>query len=140
MTAPPLRYVRRATVERPVDGDTVALLVDMGFSTYVRFSCRVMLDKAASIDTPERGHRGVKEASAAAAALLPVGTRVTVESLSFTDKFGGRFDGRVWLPDGEDFAAAMLATGYALPWPLGQPKPFPRTGEPARAPIIYTWP
>lgn len=117
-------------MDHVIDGDTVALLVDMGWHLYARYSCRVVLDEHTSIDTPEHGHAAYAAAVNAAKSLLPAGTRVVTDSLSMTDKYGGRFDGRLWLPDGRDFAVAMLEGGWARKWPVGSPKPFPRAGEP----------
>ncbi len=120
--------MRNATVEKVVDGDTVALLVDMGFSLYARYSCRIVVDDKSSIDTPERGHRDYGAAVRYARQLLHEGDQVVVESIRFIDKYGGRFDGILFLPDGRTFASAMLAAGHARAWAEGEPKPFPRAG------------
>lgn len=123
-----MRYVRDATVEHVTDGDTVALLIDLGWSLFARYACRIVVDASASIDTPERGQGGYAAAVEYARSLLTPGTRVVVESLRMTDKYGGRFDGTLTLPNGTDFAQAMVASGHARVWRVGEPKPFPRAG------------
>lgn len=123
-----MRYIRDATVDHVVDGDTVALLIDMGWQLFARYSCRLVLDPNTSIDTPEHGQPGFAEAVNAAKKLLPAGTAVVCESLRMIDKYGGRFDGSIWLPDGRSFAEAMLIGGWAKKWQAGAPKPFPRAG------------
>ncbi len=120
--------MRDAVVEKVVDGDTIALLVDMGFSLFARYRCRVMLDDESSIDTPERGQPGYHEAIEHARTLLSPNDRVVVESLRFVDKYGGRFDGRLFLPAGGNFAEAMVVSGHARVWRYGDPKPFARAG------------
>jgi len=53
-----LLYHYKATVNRVVDGDTVNLTIDLGFSTHWKSNCRL-----AGIDTPEI--KGVDEATKA---------------------------------------------------------------------------
>lgn len=126
MTArPKVRYIRNATVQHAADGDTVALMVDLGWRHWAEMSCRLMLDPKVWFDAPERGHRDYAAAVAMARSLLPAGTEVVTESLKMTDKYGGRFDGRLWLPDGREFAALMIDAGLAMAWPEGTPKPYP---------------
>lgn len=130
MPRPVVRYIRNAIVDHVVDGDTVDLLIDLGWQLHARYSCRVLLEPGLGIDTPERGHPDYHTAVLGAQKLLPAGTKVVTESLKMKDKYGGRFDGRIWLPGGQEFAAVMVANGYAKIWPEGQPKPFPRAGQP----------
>ncbi len=128
-TRPAVRYVRNAVVDKVVDGDTVALLVDLGWQLHAKYSCRILLEPDVGIDTPEKGHPEYLDAVGAAKALLRPGTKVVTESLKMIDKYGGRFDGRLWLPDGQEFAALMIASGYAKAWREGTPKPYPRAGQ-----------
>jgi endonuclease YncB( thermonuclease family) len=99
------------------DGDTVALDIDLGFDHLIagedwdgktRLSCRIYGINAPELNTPEG-----KDALAYAQTLLPLGTRVRVTSHGW-DKYGGRFDGWIILPDGRDFGSAMIAAGHAV--------------------------
>ena len=99
------------------DGDTATLDIDLGFDHLIsgldldgrtRMSCRIY-----GINAPELGTQAGKDALAYALTLLWPGLRVTVLSHGY-DKFGGRFDGAVTLPDGSDFAAKMLDSGHAV--------------------------
>lgn len=101
------------------DGDTIALDIDLGFDHFIcgldfdlntRLSCRVL-----GINAPELSTAAGKTALAFAKTLLHVGDRVTVTSRGW-DKYGGRFDGIITLPDGRDFAKAMLDGGQAKPY------------------------
>lgn len=116
-------------MQRASDGDTVALMVDLGWKHWAEMACRLLLEPAVGIDTPERGHAGYQAATGAARLLLPAQAVVVTESLKMVDKYGGRFDGRLWLPDGREFAQVMIDLGHALPWREGDPKPFPRAGS-----------
>lgn len=102
------------------DGDTCHIDVDLGFGEFLSshdldghpvVSCRVY-----GINAPELGTPAGREALASALTFCPPGTRVTVTSHGW-DKYGGRFDGTITLPDGSDFAALMLAAGQAVPEP-----------------------
>lgn len=108
-----------ARVDRVVDGDTVMVSIDLGFDHLIssedfdgrpRLACRIH-----GINAPELRTDAGKAALVFAAGLLPVGTRVTVMSFGW-DKYGGRFDGSITLPDGSDFGQRMLAAGQAVPY------------------------
>lgn len=99
------------------DGDTVALNIDLGFDHLIsardwdghpRLSCRVF-----GIDAPELSTDAGKAARDFARTLLPGGTVCTVVSHGW-DKYGGRFDGAITLPDGTDFAQRMIDAGHAV--------------------------
>jgi endonuclease YncB( thermonuclease family) len=102
------------------DGDTCHVDLDLGFSLEARaydlngrpvLSCRVW-----GINAPELGTDAGKASLAYAQALCPPGSPVTVFSHGW-DKYGGRFDGAITLPNGEDFGTLMLAAGQAVPSP-----------------------
>lgn len=101
------------------DGDTCHMDVDLGFGEYllaydiingkVQWSCRIF-----GINAPELSNKPAGPDSLAyAEQICPPGTIVQVTSHGF-DKYGGRFDGQITLPTGEDFAALMLAAGQAV--------------------------
>jgi endonuclease YncB( thermonuclease family) len=100
------------------DGDTVGLDVDLGFGHVLTaldirgrrwLSCRVF-----GINAPELSTDAGVKARDYAQTLLPIGLIVTVVSHGW-DKYGGRFDGDIWLPDGTDFGQAMIDAGMAVP-------------------------
>jgi len=109
------------------DADTLRLNLDLGFGIILSayniagkpvLSCRVF-----GIDTPELATPEGKAALAYAAELAPPGTRVMLTSYSW-DKYGGRYDGTVTLPDGRDLAAALTGAGHARPYTGTGPKPW----------------
>jgi endonuclease YncB( thermonuclease family) len=75
-------------------------------------SCRVFGINAPELSNPDGSG---KAALAYAQQLCPPGTKVTVTSHGY-DKYGGRFDGSLTLPDGSDFGQAMIAAGQAVPY------------------------
>lgn len=100
------------------DGDTCHLDVDLGFGItataytvtgHPRLSCRVW-----GINAPELDTDAGKAARDYARTLLTPGLLVEVLSHGF-DKYGGRFDGQITLPDGRDFGQTMIAAGHAVP-------------------------
>lgn len=99
------------------DGDTCHIILDLGFGIFMlpkdldgkaMLSCRVY-----GINAPELNTVAGKTAVAYANSICPPGTRVTVHSYSW-DKYGGRFDGVITLPDDTSFADAMIAAGQAV--------------------------
>ena len=102
-----------ATVISFHDGDTAHLDLDLGFAIHLQGvpSCRVF-----GINAPELSTAAGKAALAYALSICPVGSTVSVLSHGW-DKYGGRFDGSLTLPDGSDFAAQMLAAGQAVVYP-----------------------
>lgn len=99
------------------DGDTMTLDIDLGFDHIIsgqdfagktRLACRVY-----GINAPELSTDTGKAALAFAETLVKPGMLVTVLSHGW-DKYGGRFDGTITLPDGSDFAKAMLDSGNAV--------------------------
>jgi endonuclease YncB( thermonuclease family) len=103
-----------AEIVRVIDGDTVEARVHvwLGLDQTTRIRLR-------GIDAPELHGQCPGEREAAAAArdhlirLLAAGP-VTVTDISI-DKYGGRVDARIRLPDGADVSAAMIKAGQALP-------------------------
>lgn len=85
-------YVRNAVVTKIVDGDTVDLLVDLGFS--IAHEIRVRL---AGINTPERGQGGWQEATDYLTQLTPAGAAVVVKTYKSKDKYG-RFVADIYKP------------------------------------------
>lgn len=98
-----------AVVTKIHDGDTLSTDLSLGFGIHQEdLSCRVF-----GINAPELSTQAGKDALAFALTLLHVGDKVTVISHGW-DKFGGRYDGSITLPDGRDFGDAMIAAGHAV--------------------------
>lgn len=96
-----------ATVTEVVDGDTMHLILDLGWRIYFHARCRI-----AGINAPEMNTEAGRLARAYAAKLLPEGALVTFTSHCL-DKYG-RPLGAITDRDGRDFAAEMKAAGHAL--------------------------
>jgi endonuclease YncB( thermonuclease family) len=130
----------QAVVVKEHDGDTVDLDVhlvkrrlivptpiDLGFNVQLRRdgvwladqAVRTFGDNAAELSTVEG-----KAALAYLGTLLPLGTPVTLLSEGW-DKYGGRCDGTITLPDGTDLVQKMIAAGYAAAWNGLGVKPVP---------------
>jgi endonuclease YncB( thermonuclease family) len=101
----------------PHDGDTVYMNIDVAFAHFVMshdfdgkplMSCRVF-----GINSPELGTIEGNTARDFIQMLLKPGDRIMVTSVSW-DKYGGRFDGSITLPDGRDLAHVMVESGHAV--------------------------
>lgn len=130
-------YTYRGQVLDVHDGDTVRVDldlhigsthhdIDLGFDVHIashhlRLREDVRLKGCNAIELAQPG--GV-EARDHLASLLPVGEWVTVQTFK-VDKFGGRYDALITLPDGRDVTTVMCADGYAAPWDGVGPKPVP---------------
>lgn len=102
------------------DGDTLTFDLDLGFGIRLpgqnwagktEISCRVF-----GINAPELATVAGKASLAFAKTLLMPGDICQVRSHGW-DKYGGRFDGEIVMPDGRDFATTMLTNGQAIPFP-----------------------
>ena len=99
------------------DGDTITFDIDLGFDHLIvgldwdgqpRISCRVF-----GMNAPELATAKGKAALAFASTILKPGDLCKILSHGW-DKYGGRFDGTITLPDGRDFAGTMISAGQAV--------------------------
>lgn len=110
----------RAEVARVVDGDTLDLMVDLGFDVHVLVRVRL-----AGVNAPERG---TVQGAAARAFVVDwcagAGRWVSVQ----TSKAGarekyGRWLAEVFAEDGRGLVADLLAAGHAVAWDGRGPRP-----------------
>lgn len=96
-------FTYKATVENVVDGDTLDVVIDLGFKVTTRQRVRL-----ARIDTPEKGQPGFAAAGDAVRELV-LSKTVTV----VTEKVSkwGYYLASVSLADGTDLSAALIARG-----------------------------
>lgn len=102
--------------------------VDLGFNVH-RISGIGMVLKRQSVrllgcNAPELSTPAGWQALAFLQTILHDGDVVALVSHGW-DKFGGRIDGQVTLPDGRDLAQVMIAAGQAAPWDGKGAKPLP---------------
>jgi endonuclease YncB( thermonuclease family) len=90
------------------DGDTCHIDLDLGFGLILSLSCRIYGINAPELSTPEG-----KPSKLMAETICPPGTSVSVVSHGW-DKYGGRFDGTIRLPDGRDFANEIVNANQAV--------------------------
>lgn len=108
-------YIRAATVLEWIDGDTVDVLIDLGFSVSIKQRVRVRW-----LNTPEiRGHEKAAGVLALCHAcdLAPPRSQVTLRSHKDIggDKFG-RYLADITLADGRDYATCMVTSGHGKHW------------------------
>lgn len=129
----------RATVVAIHDGDTIDVDIvlakvgrqktdaDLGFNVH-RGPAGVVLERQSvrllGCNAPELATAAGKAALAFLETVLRVGDVVTLVSHGW-DKYGGRIDGQVALPDGRDLTAVMIAANDAAPWDGKGAKPVP---------------
>lgn len=110
-------YTYAAVVIDVHDGDTCHLDIDAGFSVHVHADVRL-----AHINAPELATPAGPPARDHLAGLL-AGAALTVKVLG-PDKYGGRWQGEITLPDGRAVSDVMVADGFAKPWGGHGPKPI----------------
>jgi endonuclease YncB( thermonuclease family) len=116
-------YTYSALIFAIHDGDSCSADIDLGFDVHTIQHLRLLGCNARELSQP-----GGKEALANLAAVLS-GKTVTVRSVK-PDKFGGRYDAAVTLPDGTDLVTQLIADQWAVPWTgqgLKPVPPWPRT-------------
>lgn len=105
-------YTYKGIVENVVDGDTIDVLIDLGFKTITKQRMRL-----AHVDTPERGQAGYKEASALTRELV-LEKEVTLRSQKVSK--WGYYLVEITLADGSDLAQTLIARGVAKPYEGGK--------------------
>ena len=108
-------YTYKATIDRWVDGDTVWLVVDLGFRITMHSDFRLY-----GINTPERGQTGYNEATHFAETSAPAGSDVIIKSYKDPDKYGRWvvqiFVGDIIVTGQTDLNDALIAGGFAVPY------------------------
>jgi micrococcal nuclease len=103
-----------ATVERIVDGDTLAVRARIWIGQEVRVLVRIR-----HVDAAESPGRCEAEAALARAARIwlerELGGDVQLRDIG-GDKFGGRVIAEVWSADGRDLGRELLEAGLARPY------------------------
>lgn len=103
----------RAVVDRIVDGDTLYMLVDLGFNVYVYHSVRIMDIDAPELYTSDLIEREKGRASRAyLESVAPPETKCLIETDKDKRTFG-RYVASVLLEDGADVATLMVEAGHA---------------------------
>lgn len=115
----------QAIVREVHDGDTLTALVQLPTRALLGVDLWAALPlRLAGCNARELGQPGGPEAHRYLAALLPVGTKVTVAVVG-TDKYGTRRDAHITLPDGTDLVATLAASGWVALWNGRGTKPVP---------------
>ena len=110
-------YEYNAIVERVVDGDTVDLRIDLGFSVWISERCRLI-----GIDTPEPRTRDKREkkfgkmASARVKELLLKGKTYTIKTEFDSQGKFGRTMVDFRLPDGKMLCKLLVSERHAVPY------------------------
>jgi endonuclease YncB( thermonuclease family) len=113
-------YVFNATVVSVHDGDTIKVDLDQGLDEWHR-NLNVRFD---GCNAAELGTAAGTAAAANLKALLPVGTRLTLRSVSW-DKYGGRVDADVIEVDGTDLIQTLIAQQWLAAWNGAGTRPVP---------------
>ncbi len=113
-------YQYEATVTRVIDGDTVVLDVDLGFGLHMTGQSFRLL----GLNAREHNQEGGVQATSHLMSVLPAGSAVRILSVK-PDKFGGRYDAAIMLPDGTDLTMQLIEQGWAAAWNGQGEKPLP---------------
>lgn len=123
LNGPAYRY--RARVSGVHDGDTVRADVDLGFGVWMHGAAFRLL----GLNAIELGDPGGREARDNLAALFEANPAVTLASVK-PDKYGGRYDALLSLPDGTDVSNLLISTGWAAGWNGTGSRPLPSWPRP----------
>lgn len=99
----------RAKIRAGYDGDTFRADLDLGFG----LCCLNQPIRVYGIDAPKKETAAGQLACEFAATLIQPGLPVVLTTFRDKKEKYGRYLGKITLPDGSDFAAAMLAAGHA---------------------------
>jgi endonuclease YncB( thermonuclease family) len=96
-------YTYEATIDRVIDGDTLHVVIEVGFGIKVYDKLRLR-----GIDTPELGTPEGERAKKFVAALLPVGSTIIIKSHKTRTDLHGRFVVDVFYREGVETPEAIL--------------------------------
>lgn len=119
-------YEYFAIVQKVHDGDTCTVDLDLGLDTWKHgLTLRLYGCNARELNQP-----GGTEARDNLSSLIPPGTKVIVRSYKINkdlphDKYSGRYDAAVALPDGTDLVTFLLAQQWAAAWDGKGTRPVP---------------
>ena len=102
-------YTYAATIDRVVDGDTLSVLVEVGFGIIMHDKLRLR-----GIDCPEMGTPEGERAKRFVAGLLPVGSAIVLKSRKTKTDNHGRFVADVFFKAGEFNPAQIIPDGIYL--------------------------
>ena len=119
-------YAYKGTVLSIHDADTLRVGLSLGFSVSYEVDVRLLGCNGIELAAP-----GGVESRDHLAAVLPIGTTVLLKTVR-PDKFGGRYDAQITLPDGTDLVSGLIAAGFAASWNGLGPKPVPAWPIPAK--------
>lgn len=118
MSIPAQRWVYRAAPVRAVDGDTIVVIVDVGFGLHLHPGNEGAHLRLLRVDTPERAEPNWIDATTFTAAWLAeagAGWSLTIQT-ERADSFG-RYLAEVWrIADGANLSDDLLASGLAVPY------------------------
>lgn len=107
-------YKYDATVVRVVDGDTLALRVDLGFHVTTEISVRVLGINAPELKTAEG--RAVRDY---VKGMLSPGSAVTIQTFRDPGDKYGRWLAHVDVPGVGDLGDHLISKGMAVPFMVG---------------------
>jgi micrococcal nuclease len=105
-------YTYKAKVVYIVDGDTMDVVIDLGFNATIKIRVRIM-----GVDTPEvfrpksEGEAVHGAAASRRAKELLLNKDVIIQTFKDADIYN-RYSAKITLPDGKDFSGIMLEEGY----------------------------
>lgn len=104
MRKPAWTYI--AIVVRWVDGDTLDVVIDLGFRMATKQRLRLF-----GLDCPERGSDGWEAATHFSTSMAPPGTSVLVKTHDAPEKYG-RYLAEIYI-DGQSINDALIDAGHA---------------------------
>jgi endonuclease YncB( thermonuclease family) len=124
-------YTYRAVIRRVVDGDTLAVAVDLGFGLWhYGMDGRGLHLRLLGCNARELEQPGGREAKRNLAELLVPyggvlgGSALTLHTVK-DDKYGGRYDAAVQLDDGTDLVELLVSQQWAAAWDGTGERPVP---------------
>lgn len=100
------------------DGDTFTAMVDMGLDTFRKVQCRLY-----GCNARERYMGGGKDAKENLEYLI-LDKELKIEVVKY-DKYGGRHDVKVWLPDQTELIPLLIEQDWLVAWDGKGEKPIP---------------
>lgn len=113
-------YEYHASLVKVLDADTIDVFIDLGFDIHVNQRVRLI-----GINTAEKNTALGIEAAGFVRNLIPIGTKITLQSEKDEREKFGRYLARVILADGTCLNDLLIEKKYALEyWGIGKKEDF----------------
>lgn len=109
-------YIRSAVVNRIIDGDTVEVIIDLGFSIKIKKTVRMLGYNAPELTSSNTEERELAQIAKKCLSNLLYGKSIMLQTVKFNEDMYGRLLGIEWIETDKSINDQMLEFGVCVPY------------------------